>query len=44
MKNLINAVKEKVGLRDRKLLFGFQGNAPIGPAWGALDDVVIGGE
>lgn len=43
MQNLINAVKEKVGLRDGKLLFGFQGNAPIGPTWGALDDVVMGG-
>lgn len=43
MQNLINAVKEKVGLRDGKLLFGFQGNAPIGLTWGALDDVVMGG-
>lgn len=43
MKNLINAVREKVGLRDGKILFGFQGNVPIGPTWGALDDVVMGG-
>uniref|UniRef100_A0A0C9QM13 TSA: Wollemia nobilis Ref_Wollemi_Transcript_25367_2180 transcribed RNA sequence n=1 Tax=Wollemia nobilis TaxID=56998 RepID=A0A0C9QM13_9CONI len=43
MKNLIEAVRENAGLRDGKILFGFQGNTPIGPAWGALDDVVMGG-
>lgn len=43
MKNLINAVRDNVGLRDGKVLFGFQDNIPIGPAWGSLDDVVMGG-
>lgn len=27
MKNLINAVKESVGLRDGKLVFGFEGTS-----------------
>eukprot|EP00252_Welwitschia_mirabilis_P000503 TRINITY_DN1047_c0_g1_i1.p1 TRINITY_DN1047_c0_g1~~TRINITY_DN1047_c0_g1_i1.p1 ORF type:complete len:476 (+),score=112.93 TRINITY_DN1047_c0_g1_i1:541-1968(+) len=43
MKNLINSVQEKVGFRDGKMLFGFQGNVLIGPVWGSLDDVVMGG-
>ncbi|PSS04855.1 Complex I intermediate-associated protein 30 [Actinidia chinensis var. chinensis] len=43
MKNLINAVKGSVGLRSGKLLFGFEGNSSKGLAWGALDDVVMGG-
>ncbi|KAH9314728.1 hypothetical protein KI387_023355, partial [Taxus chinensis] len=43
MKNLINAIRENVGLRDGKVLFGFQDKVPVGPAWGALDDVVMGG-
>ncbi|XP_059438174.1 protein HIGH CHLOROPHYLL FLUORESCENCE PHENOTYPE 173, chloroplastic-like isoform X2 [Corylus avellana] len=43
MKNLINAVKESVGLRKGKLLFGFEDNNLRELAWGALDDVVMGG-
>ncbi|GFZ06158.1 NAD(P)-binding Rossmann-fold superfamily protein [Actinidia rufa] len=43
MKNLINAVKGSIGLRSGKLLFGFEGNSSKGLAWGALDDVVMGG-
>ncbi|XP_052201352.1 protein HIGH CHLOROPHYLL FLUORESCENCE PHENOTYPE 173, chloroplastic isoform X1 [Diospyros lotus] len=43
MKNLINAVKESVGLRSGKLIYGFEGNSSRDLAWGALDDVVMGG-
>ncbi|KAJ4788979.1 NAD(P)-binding Rossmann-fold superfamily protein [Rhynchospora pubera] len=43
MQNLVNAVKNSVGLRDGKLLFGFQGNLSGKLIWGALDDVVMGG-
>eukprot|EP01018_Ginkgo_biloba_P014949 Gb_08986 [translate_table: standard] len=43
MRNLINAVRDNVGLGDGKMLFGFQDNTLIGPTWGALDDVVMGG-
>lgn len=43
MKNLINAVKENVGLRKGKLLFGYEGNSFKELPWGALDDVVMGG-
>ncbi|KAF6173137.1 hypothetical protein GIB67_028435 [Kingdonia uniflora] len=43
MQNLINAVKTSVGLRNGKLLFGFQDNLSTDIAWGALDDVVMGG-
>lgn len=43
MKNLINAVKGGVGLRNGKLLFGFEDNNSRELAWGALDDVVMGG-
>ncbi|KAK6264578.1 hypothetical protein SCA6_020012 [Theobroma cacao] len=43
MKNLINAVKESVGLRSGKLLFGFEGQSSKELSWGALDDVVMGG-
>lgn len=43
MKNLINAVKKSVGLRNGELLFGFEGNNYKKLAWGALDDVVMGG-
>ncbi|PIN21436.1 putative dehydrogenase [Handroanthus impetiginosus] len=43
MKNLINAVKETVGLRSGKLVFGFEGNLSRELPWGALDDVVMGG-
>ncbi|PON80624.1 Hopanoid-associated sugar epimerase [Parasponia andersonii] len=43
MKNLINAVKGSVGLRNGKLIFGFEDNNYKELAWGALDDVVMGG-
>ncbi|KAI9120401.1 hypothetical protein K1719_007434 [Acacia pycnantha] len=43
MKNLINAVKENVGLQRGKLLFGFEGDNYRQLSWGALDDVVMGG-
>ncbi|KAL3643540.1 hypothetical protein CASFOL_014355 [Castilleja foliolosa] len=43
MKNLINAVKETIGLRSGKLVFGFEGNLSREISWGALDDVVMGG-
>ncbi|XP_075667080.1 protein HIGH CHLOROPHYLL FLUORESCENCE PHENOTYPE 173, chloroplastic [Castanea sativa] len=43
MKNLINAIKGSVGLRNGKLLFGFEDNNSRELAWGALDDVVMGG-
>ncbi|XP_051128664.1 protein HIGH CHLOROPHYLL FLUORESCENCE PHENOTYPE 173, chloroplastic [Andrographis paniculata] len=43
MKNMINAVKDTVGLESGKLLFGFEGNLSRDLPWGALDDVVMGG-
>ncbi|TYI23330.1 hypothetical protein ES332_A06G157800v1 [Gossypium tomentosum] len=43
MKNLINAVRESVGLRTGKLLFGFEDQLSKELDWGALDDVVMGG-
>ncbi|XP_050223646.1 protein HIGH CHLOROPHYLL FLUORESCENCE PHENOTYPE 173, chloroplastic [Mercurialis annua] len=43
MKNLINAVKESVGLENGKLLFGCEDNSFKDLPWGALDDVVMGG-
>lgn len=43
MRNLINAVKGRVGLRDGKLLFGLEGDSFKDLPWGALDDVVMGG-
>ncbi|KAI4332508.1 hypothetical protein L6164_017412 [Bauhinia variegata] len=43
MKNLINAVKENVGIQRGKLLFGFEGDNYRQLSWGALDDVVMGG-
>ncbi|KAL3851411.1 hypothetical protein ACJIZ3_013293 [Penstemon smallii] len=43
IKNLINTVKETVGLRSGKLVFGFEDNSSRELAWGALDDVVMGG-
>ncbi|KAL6198277.1 hypothetical protein ACLB2K_028069 [Fragaria x ananassa] len=43
MKNLINALKQSVGLQNGKLLFGYEGNNCRELAWGALDDVVMGG-
>ncbi|GFQ06983.1 probable complex i intermediate-associated protein 30 [Phtheirospermum japonicum] len=43
MENLINAVKETVGLRNGKLVFGLEDNLSRELSWGALDDVVMGG-
>ncbi|XP_020100412.1 uncharacterized protein LOC109718545 isoform X3 [Ananas comosus] len=43
MQNLLNAVKNRIGLRDGKLLFGYKGNLTGKLIWGALDDVVMGG-
>ncbi|XP_059664379.1 protein HIGH CHLOROPHYLL FLUORESCENCE PHENOTYPE 173, chloroplastic [Cornus florida] len=43
MKNLINAVKGSTGLRSGKLVYGYEGNLSRELAWGALDDVVMGG-
>ncbi|XP_020587657.1 uncharacterized protein LOC110029627 isoform X2 [Phalaenopsis equestris] len=43
MQNLIKAVKDNVGLREGKLLFGLKGNLSGKLLWGALDDVVMGG-
>ncbi|KAF3774373.1 hypothetical protein EJ110_NYTH53203 [Nymphaea thermarum] len=43
MRNLINAVKHGVGYRNGKLIFGFEDGMSGGLAWGALDDVVMGG-
>ncbi|XP_075496799.1 protein HIGH CHLOROPHYLL FLUORESCENCE PHENOTYPE 173, chloroplastic [Primulina tabacum] len=44
MKNLINVIKENVGLRRVKLVFGFEDNrSSTDVTWGALDDVVMGG-
>ncbi|BFG27971.1 hypothetical protein CerSpe_142450 [Prunus speciosa] len=43
IRNLINAVKGSVGLQNGKVLFGFEDNNYRELAWGALDDVVMGG-
>ncbi|RLN08825.1 uncharacterized protein C2845_PM11G19840 [Panicum miliaceum] len=43
MRNLINAIKNSVGLSEGKLLFGLKGNLSGKIVWGALDDVVMGG-
>ncbi|CAL4970419.1 unnamed protein product [Urochloa decumbens] len=43
MQNLINAIKNSVGLSEGKLLFGLKGNLSGKIVWGALDDVVMGG-
>ncbi|KAF2585189.1 hypothetical protein F2Q70_00034588 [Brassica cretica] len=43
MKNLINAVKDGVGLENGKLIFGVGDNTFKDLPWGALDDVVMGG-
>ncbi|KAG4999951.1 hypothetical protein JHK87_021023 [Glycine soja] len=43
MRNLIKAVKDNLGLRRGKLLFGFEGINYRQLPWGALDDVVMGG-
>ncbi|RYQ86954.1 hypothetical protein Ahy_B10g106561 isoform B [Arachis hypogaea] len=43
MRNLIKSVKNNLGLRRGKLLFGFEGDNYRQLSWGALDDVVMGG-
>ncbi|KAI5080813.1 hypothetical protein GOP47_0003996 [Adiantum capillus-veneris] len=44
MQNLLEVVKEYLGLRDGKTLYSISAKGlPTGPAWGALDDVVMGG-
>ncbi|KAJ6796394.1 Uncharacterized protein M6B38_218235 [Iris pallida] len=43
MRNLLNAVRNCIGLRDGKLLFGLKGNLAGKLVWGSLDDVVMGG-
>ncbi|GAV57614.1 CIA30 domain-containing protein/NAD_binding_10 domain-containing protein [Cephalotus follicularis] len=43
MRNLINAVKGSVALRNGKLLLGFEANNRKDLPWGSLDDVVMGG-
>ncbi|KAK9150609.1 hypothetical protein Syun_008918 [Stephania yunnanensis] len=43
LRNLINAVKTSVGLRNGKLIFGLQDKQSSQVVWGALDDVVMGG-
>ncbi|XP_056171566.1 protein HIGH CHLOROPHYLL FLUORESCENCE PHENOTYPE 173, chloroplastic isoform X2 [Syzygium oleosum] len=43
MRNLINAVKKGVGLRNGKVLFGLKDDKFKDLPWGALDDVVMGG-
>ncbi|MQL75428.1 hypothetical protein Taro_007831 [Colocasia esculenta] len=43
MKNLLSALKSTVALRNGKVLFGFEGDPSRQVAWGALDDVVMGG-
>ncbi|KAL5547617.1 hypothetical protein UlMin_002848 [Ulmus minor] len=43
MKNLINAVKGSVGLRNGKLLFGLEDNNYLELLWGAFDDIFMGG-
>ncbi|CAJ1938694.1 unnamed protein product [Sphenostylis stenocarpa] len=43
MRNLIKAVKDNLGLRRGRLLFGFEGNDYRQLPWGSLDDVVMGG-
>lgn len=43
MQNLIKALKDSVGLKSGKLVFGFQDGSSRDLPWGALDDVVMGG-
>lgn len=43
MRNLINAVRKGVGLRNGKVLFGLEDDKFKELPWGALDDVVMGG-
>ncbi|KAI7758005.1 hypothetical protein M8C21_018726 [Ambrosia artemisiifolia] len=43
MQNLIKALKENLGLKTGKLVFGFEDGSSRDLPWGALDDVVMGG-
>nr|XP_043609229.1 protein HIGH CHLOROPHYLL FLUORESCENCE PHENOTYPE 173, chloroplastic isoform X2 [Erigeron canadensis] len=43
MQNLLKALKESVGLKTGKLVFGFEDGSSRDLPWGALDDVVMGG-
>ncbi|MFS8007189.1 putative complex I intermediate-associated protein 30 [Helianthus anomalus] len=43
MQNLIKALKENLGLKAGKLVFGFEDGTSRDLPWGALDDVVMGG-
>ncbi|OWM72983.1 hypothetical protein CDL15_Pgr001097 [Punica granatum] len=43
MRNLLNAVKGSVGVRNGKVLFGIEDGMFKELPWGALDDVVMGG-
>ncbi|KAL3693896.1 hypothetical protein R1sor_007547 [Riccia sorocarpa] len=43
LQNLIDAVKENVGVREGVTLYTVTDKGPSGPAWGSLDDVVMGG-
>lgn len=43
MQNLIKGLKDSVGLKSGKLVFGFEDGSSRDLPWGALDDVVMGG-
>ncbi|MCO5568177.1 hypothetical protein L7F22_021873 [Adiantum nelumboides] len=44
MQNLLEVAKDYLGLREGKNLYSISAKGlPTGPAWGALDDVVMGG-
>lgn len=43
IQNLIKALKDNVGLKSGKLVFGFEDGSSRDLPWGALDDVVMGG-
>ncbi|KVI01024.1 Galactose-binding domain-like protein [Cynara cardunculus var. scolymus] len=43
MQNLIKGLKDSVGLKNGKLVFGFTDGSSRDLPWGALDDVVMGG-
>lgn len=44
VRNLLDKVKQRTGLEEGRVLFSLSSyGVPSGPAWGALDDVVMGG-
>ncbi|KAL8263299.1 hypothetical protein R6Q59_024648 [Mikania micrantha] len=43
MQNLIKALKENLGVKTGKLVFGFEDGSTRDLPWGALDDIVMGG-